>query len=402
MLKISADFSWLDQPPTQAVIAALGADNMRFVGGAVRDALLGLPVQDIDIATPLHPDVVMTKASAAGLKAVPTGIDHGTVTLVSQHQPFEVTTLRQDVSTDGRRAVVAYTDNWQADAARRDFTINALYLGCDRQLFDYFGGLEDIRARRVRFIGNAEQRIAEDALRILRFFRFSARYAQLPLDDVGLAACIRRARDMMALSRERIRDELLKLLAAEDPLPVLGVMQQHRLFDAFLPEVASLVALAQLVALERRYHCADPLRRLAALLPANTAQVDEIAARFKLSNAARKRLVAATERIAALDAKSLRAAIYWHGAVTVVDRLLLASATEADIGALLAQAKVWPVPKLPVSGKHLIAAGLSPGPAVSAALIWLEQIWVAEDFPAEPAQITALLTAAVTRYQPNP
>jgi poly(A) polymerase len=393
------DYSWIDWPETKAVVAALGAENMRFVGGAVRDSLLGAAVADIDIATSLLPGEVISRAVAAGLKAVPTGIDHGTVTLVAQHRPFEVTTLRRDVSTDGRRATVAFTDDWQQDAARRDFTINALYLDSARQLYDYFGGAADVKEGRVRFIGDADQRIQEDALRILRFFRFCARYAILPLDSHGLAACTRRARDMMALSRERIREELLKLLAAPNPLPVLEVMLAHKLFDAFLPEVTSLDVLQKLVPLEVSYAVADPLRRLAALLPPDSESVSDIAARFKCSKSQRSRLVAASRRIAAVDARAMRAEIYWHGAVTAMDRLLLCSSSDIDIAPLFDIARQWHAPELPVSGKHLIAAGLPAGPAVSEALTWLEQTWAAGDFDSDRRTLDQLVKAAVDRSQ---
>jgi poly(A) polymerase len=393
----SPDFAWLDLPETQLVISALGADNIRFVGGAVRDSLLQLPVQDVDIATPLHPSEVMALAQAAGLKAIPTGIDHGTVTLVAQHKPFEVTTLRRDVNTDGRRATVAFTDDWQADAARRDFTINALYLDSNKQLFDYFGGQADLQARRVRFIGDAELRIAEDALRILRFFRFSARYSALPLDAVGLQACVVRARDMMSLSRERIRDELLKLLGAQNPLPVLELMQLHKLFEVFLPEVTSLDALARLVEREQHYNLPDPLRRFARLLPADAAIVSDIAARFKTSRADRHRLVAASQIKPMADAAAMRAAVYAHGNLGAVDQLLLGPAPVADIATLLDLAQTWQAPRLPISGKHLIAAGISAGPAVSKALLGLESEWIALDFPVDQPSLDSLIKAAVAR-----
>jgi poly(A) polymerase len=395
----SPDFAWLDLPETSSVISALGANNIRFVGGAVRDSLLRLPVQDIDIATPLHPDQVIALAQAAGLKAVPTGIEHGTVTLVSQHKPFEVTTLRRDVSTDGRRATVAFTDDWQADAARRDFTINALYLSSDKQLFDYFGGKADLEARQVRFIGDAEARIREDALRILRFFRFSARFATLPLDMAGLQACAARARDMMSLSRERIRDEVLKLLGTQNPLPVLSLMHSHKLFEVFLPEVTSLAALVRLVAREQPYGLADPLRRFAALLPADAHLVDDVAARFKTSRADRLRLVAASQVKPIADAAAMRAAIYAHGNLGAIDQLLLGPAPTADVAALYDLAQGWRAPRLPISGKHLIAAGISPGPAVSQALLGLEEAWIEQDFPVDRPHIDALIKAAVARLQ---
>jgi poly(A) polymerase len=391
------DFAWLDLPETQAIISALGAEYIRFVGGAVRDSFLQLPVQDIDIATSLHPNKVMALAQAAGLKAVPTGIDHGTVTLVSQHKPFEVTTLRRDVSTDGRRATVAFTDDWQADAARRDFTINALYLDSNKQLFDYFGGQADLQARKVRFIGDAELRICEDALRILRFFRFSARYSALPLDAVGLQACVVRARDMMSLSRERIRDELLKLLGAQNPLPVLDVMQSHKLFEVFLPEVTSLEALVRLVAREQQFNLPDALRRFGALLPADASIVSDVAARFKTSRADRHRLVAASQIKPIADAATMRAAVYAHDNLGAVDQLLLGPAPAADITVLIDIAQTWQAPRLPISGKHLIAAGIKPGPSVSQALLGLEYAWIGLDFPVDQPSLDGLIKAAVAR-----
>jgi poly(A) polymerase len=392
----SPDFAWLALPETQSIISALGADNIRFVGGAVRDSLLQLPVQDIDIATPLHPSEVMALAQAAGLKALPTGIEHGTVTLVAQHKPFEVTTLRRDVSTDGRRATVAFTDDWQADAARRDFTINALYLDSNKQLFDYFGGQADLQARKVRFIGDAELRICEDALRILRFFRFSARYSALPIDAIGLQACVVRARDMMSLSRERIRDELLKLLGAQNPLPVLDVMQSHKLFEVFLPEVTSLDALVRLVAREQQFDLSDPLRRLAALLPANASIVSDIAARFKMSKLERKRLETAAQANEIDTPLAMRAMVYAHGNISAVDQLLLGNADIETINALLPIAQYWQSPRLPVSGKHLIAAGVAPGPEVSKALLALQNQWIDLDFPIDSSSIETLIKGVAT------
>jgi poly(A) polymerase len=391
------DFAWLDLPETQKVIAALGAGKIRFVGGAVRDSLLDLPVQDIDIATTLHPADVMALAQGAGLKAVPTGIDHGTITVVAQHRPFEVTTLRRDVGTDGRRATVAFTDDWQADAARRDFTINALYMNADRQIFDYFGGQDDLAARRVRFIGNAEARICEDALRILRFFRFSARFSAVPFDVQGLHACAVRARDMMSLSRERIRDEMLKLLEVQNPLPALELMLLHKLFEIFLPEVISLAALSQLLLLEQHYNLADPLRRFAALLPANAGIASDIAARFKTSRQTRNRLVAAAAHLPIVDAAAMRAAVYRHGNVIAVDQLLLSAEPAADIAGLLEIGQHWRAPKLPLSGKHLIAVGINTGPAVSQALQALEADWIARDFPLDQPSLDALVKAVVAR-----
>src|SRR5947209_7920118 len=241
------------------LLAALGADEglTRYVGGAVRDDLLGLPISDIDLATRIAPDEVIRRLEKARIKAVPTGIDHGTVTAVSDGQPVEITTLRRDVSTDGRRATVAFTDDWQEDAARRDFTINALSADPQTgQLFDYFGGLSDLEERHVRFIGDPLQRIAEDHLRILRFFRFHARFAVGPPDPSALAACTLRANDLMALSRERIADELLKLLAMENPASTVAIMLEHGILNAVLPEVRSAAVsdLDAVIAAERHAH----------------------------------------------------------------------------------------------------------------------------------------------------
>ena len=233
-------------PETQAVLAALGADGteLRFVGGCVRDAVAGRPVKDVDLATPDPPERVTALLERAGIKAVPTGLEHGTVTAVSGGRPFEVTTLRVDVETYGRRARVAYTDDWQADAARRDLTINALSCAPDGTLYDPFGGLGDLRGGRVRFIGDPRQRIREDYLRLLRFFRFHAHYGKGGPDPEGLAAATELAAEATDLSGERVRDELLKLLAADDPLPVLELMHAHGVLRSFLPETAGMAVLA--------------------------------------------------------------------------------------------------------------------------------------------------------------
>ncbi len=233
---------WRKQRGMRRLLAALGANKglTRYVGGAVRDDLLRLPVSDVDLATRLQPQEVVERLEAAKIKAVPTGIDHGTVTAVSDGHPYEVTTLRRDVSTDGRWATVAFTDDWKADAARRDFTLNALSADPRTgEIFDYFDGLGDLKRRHIRFIGDPLQRIAEDHLRILRFFRFHARFGSGEPDAAALEACTRRANDLMALSRERIADELLKLLAVSDPTPTIAIMLQRGILRPVLPEIAS-------------------------------------------------------------------------------------------------------------------------------------------------------------------
>lgn len=365
------------RPGMAALLAALGPGTSRLVGGAVRDSLLGLAVQDLDLATSLSPYEVMRRCGAAGIKTVPTGIAHGTVTAVSSGQVVEVTTLRSDVSTDGRWAEVAFTDDWRADAERRDFTINALFFDpASGELFDFFGGLEDLSAGRVRFIGDPLRRIAEDHLRILRFFRFHARFGRGPFDPDGLAACLARANDLMALSRERIADELLKLLALPKPAETLRVMVEGAVLRAVIPEIeaAALSSLERVVEAEAAAGInPDGLRRLAALLPPDPPTAERVAARLKLSNKARKRLALSADRD--LDG-SPRALAYWIGLEGAVDRLLLAGRDAAA-----AEIAGWTVPRLPVGGGELIKRGLAPGPAVAATLKAIERRWVAEDFP---------------------
>ncbi|KPF75608.1 polynucleotide adenylyltransferase [alpha proteobacterium AAP81b] len=383
--------AWTATPAGRALLGALGtADaDTRLVGGAVRDALLGHPVKDIDLATRFPPAEVVRRLEAAGLKAVPTGIAHGTVTAVGAGLVAEVTTLRRDVATDGRHAEVAFTDDWQADASRRDFTINALYATLPQgAISDFFGGCDDLAARRVRFIGDPLQRIAEDHLRILRFFRFSARFAGT-LDAEGLAACSARANDLMALSRERIAQELRGLLGVADPLPVLAEMLARGIWRPVLPEFAAagLDVLARTIAAEAATGVApDWRRRLAALLPADRAIADDVTARLRLSNADRTRVALAVRPWAG----DLWATAWAEGAEAAIDRLLIAGMT-ADVPALVA----WARPKLPASGRDIIARGIAAGPAVAAALGRFERAWVAAGFPRDTATVATLLDRAV-------
>ena len=369
---------WREAPGLARVMVALG--EARVVGGAVRDTLLGLPVADVDLATPLPPQQVVDRLEAAGIKAVPTGIAHGTVTAVADGRPYEVTTLRRDVETDGRHAVVAFTDSWREDAARRDFTINALYADpASGELFDYFDGLADLDARRVRFIGDPLQRIAEDHLRILRFFRVHARFGDT-VDPDGLAACAARANDLMALSRERIAAELLKLLVAPKAVEVVQLMVGHGIFAPVLPEIDAACAerLATLAAAEAAAQVTpDPVRRLAALIPADAAEA--IGARLKLSNADRKRLAAATS---GPGNEGPHALAYRAGVEGAIDRLLLGG---ADPAPLLG----WTPPRLPIGGGALVARGLKAGPVVAAALKAVETRWIAEGFP-DQARVEAI------------
>ena len=389
--------SWREQPGLDRLTAALGAEAelCRFVGGAVRDTLLGHAAADLDVATSLPPDEVMRRIGAAGLKAVPTGLAHGTVTAVLPDGPVEVTTLRRDVETDGRHARVAFTDNWREDAARRDFTINALSAEpLSGAVHDYFAGLDDLAKGRVRFIGEAQARIAEDHLRILRFFRFHARFGQGPADDEALAACAARARDLQSLSRERIAQELLKLLAVADPVPTLALMVGQAILAPVLPEIGpeGMARLAQLTAREAALAEADPIRRLAALLPLDPTLVDAVAARLRLSKAQRRRLVAAAAGAPGEDARLLA---YGVGIETARDRLLL-HASEAALAEGWERLTGWVSPRLSLTGGDLIALGLPRGPIVAATLAMVEQRWAIEGFP-PPDRTRSIAAEAVAQ-----
>jgi poly(A) polymerase len=368
---------WRQKRGVERILKALGSAQglTRYVGGAVRDDLLGLPVSDVDFATKLTPEEVTARLEKAHIKAVPTGIDHGTITAVADGQPAEITTLRADVSTDGRRATVAFTDDWMADASRRDFTINALYADPeDGEVHDYFGGLDDLKARHVRFIGDPLIRIAEDHLRILRFFRFHARYGRGAPDSAAIDACTARANDLMALSRVRIADELLKLLALAKPTATVAIMIGRGILKPVLPEIASADGLVRLVKAEvAGGFDPDPVRRLAALLPHDPEAAEKIAARLKLSNKTKKRLALAADR----DLSTNRLALaYWIGTESAQDRLLLANKPD-DAAAL----KDWLVPRLPITGGQLIKRGVKQGPRVAKTLQAIEREWVAAGFP---------------------
>ena len=383
---------WRKKRGMARLLAALGAEEglTRYVGGSIRDDLLGLPVNDIDFATRIPPDEVMRRLEKAKIKAVPTGLDHGTVTAVSDGHAFEITTLRRDVSTDGRRATVAFTDDWREDAARRDFTINAL--SADPQtgeLFDYFGGLVDLEQRHIRFIGDPLQRIAEDHLRILRFFRFHARFDAGEPDAAALEACTARANDLMALSRERIADEILKLLSVPDPSKTVAIMLDRGIFHPVLPEIAKqrLNDLEALIAAETAANVTpDPLRRLAALLPRDPAVAEDVAARLRLSNKAKKRLACAGEDACARPPEALA---YRLGRDCAVDRLLLAGRPREA-----AELAHWHSPRLPITGGALIKRGLAEGPQVARTLKSIESLWVDAGFPSGP-EFDAIVTEAL-------
>jgi poly(A) polymerase len=376
-----AHAEWQAAPEMRRLLDVLGGEEgeTRYVGGCVRDTLLGLPVSDIDLATRLLPDEVMERLKRASIRAVPTGLAHGTVTAVLAGRPVEVTTLRRDVATDGRRATVAYTEDWKEDAARRDFTINALSADpSSGEVFDYFGGEADLDERRVRFIGDALTRIAEDHLRILRFFRFHARFGRGDPDAAGLDACTARANDLMALSRERIADELLKVLALPDPAPTVALMTERGILRPVLPEIepGSVPALATLIRAEVAAGVApEALRRLAALLPPDPELAAAVAARLRFSKRAARRLESAAARGQGREAEPEPLA-YRLGRDEAVDRLLLCGTDPAAVRRL----DGWAKPRFPLTGGDLIALGLPPGPVVARTLQAVEREWVEGGF----------------------
>lgn len=376
---------WPQREDLAALVAALdphGEGLVHYVGGAVRDTLLGIAVKDIDMATPLEPPAVIECLAAARIRSVPTGLAHGTVTAVLPGGPVEITTLRRDVSTDGRHATVAFSQSWQEDAARRDFTINALYADPrDLTVHDYFGGLDDLAARRLRFIGDPEARIREDYLRILRYFRFQARFGSLPADAAAEAACSALAPGLKGLSRERIASELLMLFALPDPAPTVSRMAELGVLAVILPE-ADPAALPPLIATEQAHAIApEPLRRLAALLPAEPPQVEQIGARLRLSIAQRKHLATVAARTA--PEESARPLAYRVGRDAALDRLLI---TGGDITPLAD----WDIPQFPLMGGMIVARGVSAGPEVARILRAVEAKWVGEGFP-DNARIDAIL-----------
>ena len=400
---------WMRAPETLAVMAALeaagGAGCARFVGGCVRNAITGHPVEDIDIATTLVPDAVIAALKAARLKAVPTGVDHGTVTAVSGGKPFEITTLRRDVETDGRRAMVAFTTDWREDAQRRDFRLNALYCDAEGRLFDPTGeGLADARAGRIVFVGDAETRILEDALRILRFFRFLAWYGKGEPVAESLAACGRLKDRITTLSAERVSKELLKLLAADDPRATVRLMAASGVLTEALPEATDLARFDRLVGIETEqlFQC-DPELRLGALLPDDPAVGAACAERLRLSNAQRDRLVAmlGTEPSIRswMSPKEARRDVYQLGAATFCDRVLLAwagsdrPATTTQWRALLPMAQSWPRPTFPLTGEEVMAAGVPRGPLVGQVMREVEAWWIDNDFISDKLSIVERLKA---------
>lgn len=405
----------LNAPGVAAVFDAIvkDGDEAWLVGGCVRNALLGEAPSDIDVATQAEPETVMVRAEEAGLKAVPTGVEHGTVTLVVDHTPIEVTTLRRDVETDGRRAVVAFSRDLAEDAARRDFTMNALYVDQNAALHDPVDGLTDLEARRVRFIGDAATRIREDYLRTLRYFRFYGFYGHGAPDRDAIKAIVANKAGLASLSAERVWAELKKILLAPHVTRSLLWMRQTGVYQAVLPESGDMDGFARFMRLEEATGVhPDPLLRLMALLPAQASErVKALATRLKFSGAERDRLMAAMETDAALDSlilsepKPLRTALYQHGERAIRDVLILqaARALDADPEQNLPEgeadrvtrmwnlADTWTKPSLPVSGKDLMARGIPSGPQLGTALKVMEGAWVASDFSMTREELLAVL-----------
>lgn len=405
-----AGADWLERPETQAVFAAVtkGGHVIRAVGGAVRNALLGQPVKDVDLATTARPEEVADLAQRARLKVIPTGLAHGTVTVVSGGAPYEVTTLRRDVETFGRHARVAFADDWTEDAARRDFTMNALYCDPDGTVFDPLGGYPDLAVGRVRFIGDARARIREDYLRILRLFRFYAEYGEGPLDSDSLAACEAERKGLRRISGERIRVELLRLLAAPRAVEAAVAMSETRVLPIAAGQRNPAPRFFRLIEIERRLGRApDPVLRLGALAVAEASDVEWLIQRLRPSNAEAERLSRATGREEAFDPAAPEAEakrlLYRIGPDAYTDGALLAWARSNDpIDDARRRVRLdlpnrWTAPAMPFRGADLLALGVPPGPEIGRILTAFEAWWIAEDFPSDPARLRAKLLELASR-----
>jgi poly(A) polymerase len=393
------DAGWLAAPPLARALSVLngGGEEARVVGGAARNALMELPLSDIDIATTAVPEEVMRRAAAAGLKAVPTGIDHGTVTLVADGAPFEVTTLREDVETFGRKAKVAFGRDWKVDAERRDFTMNALSIAPDGTVYDYVDGLADLKARRVRFIGDPARRIAEDYLRILRFFRFQASYAHGAPDAAGLHACIVARDGLRTLSRERVRAELMKLLVAPFAVPTFVVMAEAGFVELLLGGVPLLASFANMIKVEEAAGVApDAVRRLGALGVFIAEDAERMRQKLRLFNAEHERLAAIADRwwrVSPERGEAARALLYRLGPIHYVDRVLIAwsrapqGAADPAWRALATLPARWTAPQFPLKSADFVARGVAKGPALGAAMRAAEDAWIAAEFPQDQAAL---------------
>jgi poly(A) polymerase len=408
--KLAADqVAFLKEKPLADVLAVLNGEGeeTRVVGGAVRNLLLGLQLTEIDLATTAQPKAVIDRVTAAGFKAVPTGIEHGTVTVVAEGKPFEVTTLREDIETDGRHAVVRFGRDWKKDAERRDFTINAMSLSGNGTVHDYCGGLADVEKRRVRFIGNADQRIAEDYLRVLRFFRFFAAYGEGEPDREGYLACVRARGRLGALSRERIRVEIIKTLGAKRAPEAMIAMADAGIYDAVFANAPELPALARLALMEQSNEIeADPVRRLAAVAVRIDEDAMHLRERFRLSNEEYKRLISMGDRwwqLTPVNGEAYaRETLYRIGAEEYSDRALLsfahsaASLADEKWGALLSLPRRWMPPKFPLSADDFLKRGVEKGPKLGKALASAEAAWIAANFPEDAGSLERIADSVIS------
>jgi poly(A) polymerase len=403
--------SWLKSGPPARVLNLLngGGEEARVVGGAVRNALLKIPIGDIDIATTAVPEEVLRRAKAAGIKSVPTGVEHGTVTLVIDSHPFEVTTLREDTETFGRKANVAFGRDWIRDAERRDFTINGLSVDADGRVHDYVGGLDDIAAKRVRFIGDPNKRISEDFLRILRFFRIHAAYGAGEPDRSGYLACINARSGLATLSAERVRAEMLKLMVADGAAIAVVAMAEGGLLLPLFGGVAYTGPFKTMISIERALSLApDALRRLAALAVAVTEDAKRVSSRLRLTNAETKGLDSMGHRwwrLAGMDEATARRRLYRLGQDRYRDRLLLAWARSGENSEASAWRELatlperWSAPKFPLKAANFVARGIAQGPQLGQVLGAAEDAWLAAGFPLDEAALNAIADQAVARLR---
>lgn len=408
--RVLDDAPWLRSGPAARVLALLNGDGeeARVVGGAVRNALLGVAIGDVDIATTALPTEVIRRAKASGIKSVPTGIEHGTVTLVVESKPYEVTTLREDVETFGRKAKVAFGRDWARDAARRDFTINGLSVDAEGVVHDHVGGLSDIAARRVRFIGDPDLRIAEDYLRILRFFRIHAAYGTGAPDRAGLLACIKGRAGLAALSAERMRMEVMKLMIAQGAAEAVVAMADGGLLLPIFGGVAYTGPFAAMIAAEHALALQpSAIRRLGALAVAVTEDAKRLSVRLRLTNQETRTLDSMGHRwwrLAGMDEARARRRLYRLGAERYRDRLMLAWARSGDApdGALwrglATLPERWSAPKFPLKAADFVRRGIAEGPALGHVIALAEDAWLAADFPQQPAALEAIADQTVTRF----
>jgi poly(A) polymerase len=407
--RVLADAPWLTSGPASRVLALLNGEGeeARVVGGAVRNALLKIPVGDIDIATTALPDEVIRRAKAAHIKSVPTGIEHGTVTLVVEGHPFEVTTLREDTETFGRKAKVAFGRDWVRDAERRDFTINGLSVDAACVVHDHVGGLADIAARRVRFIGNAAERITEDYLRILRFFRIHAAYGAGEPDRRGLLACIGGRAGLASLSAERVRMEMLKLAVAAGARDAVIAMADSGLLQAIVGGVAYTGPFAAMIEVERLLgERPDAMRRLGALAVAVTEDAKRVALRLRLTNVETKAMDSMGHRwwrLSGMDEPTAKRRLYRLGAEAYRNRLMLAWARaggrdDANWREMATLPQRWSAPKFPLKAADFIARGIAEGPALGHVLTIAEDAWLADGFPLEPDVVSGIADQTVARF----